>query len=209
MIEDSIPSEQQPLDPELPGPEPGPDEIPEDENSAFAEMQSRLDSMQRRIEGFEDESDIGSGEFRPSYTSDFDQILNGPVIVGGEGVIVDDTPGGVGIQLSDQYDEPPTLLVDDGTSENPKVLESSGASANTDTWDIEIDALGSTQSPHSEGSPCATDGVEWVAFRLYWSGTEGDSVYQFIRTPTYDSAGRLVAVSAEEMSEAFDTAACE
>ena len=82
-----------------------------------------------------------------------------------------------------------------GMSDNPAVLLSTGATANADTWAI--------ASP-----PAGTRGVKFVAMRLYWTGTAGDPVKQFIRTPTYDSLGRLVAVSAEVGSDAFATGDC-
>lgn len=83
-----------------------------------------------------------------------------------------------------------------GTHENPKVLGGSGETADTEEWDVDNQETG-------------YDGVEFKALRLYWSGNSGDPVYQFIRTPTYDSIGRLVAVSAEVRSVAFDTGPCE
>ena len=83
-----------------------------------------------------------------------------------------------------------------GTNVTPAELTGTGATANTDTWSI--------ASP-----PAGTDGVKYTASRLYWSGTTGDPVYQFIRTPTFDSSGRLVAVSAEVRSTAFSTGTCE
>lgn len=82
-----------------------------------------------------------------------------------------------------------------GSAANPVVLLSTGASASTDTWDI--------NSP-----PGGTTGVKFVAMRLYWSGTTGQPVKQFIRSPTYDSLGKLVAVSAEVESTAFATGDC-
>lgn len=82
-----------------------------------------------------------------------------------------------------------------GTYANPKVLPGSGDTADITTWDI-------------ENQPPGFDGVVWKAFRLYWSGTVSDPVYQFIRTGTYDSAGRLVAVSAETRTTAFATGNC-
>ena len=84
---------------------------------------------------------------------------------------------------------------DFGSSIDPTVLASTGESANTDTWDITAQAAGK-------------DGVQWVAFRIFWSGVSGEPIYQYIRTPTYDSHGRLVAVSVEARSTAFATAAC-
>jgi len=83
-----------------------------------------------------------------------------------------------------------------GTHENPKVLGGSGETADTEEWDVDNQETG-------------YDGVEFKALRLYWSGNSGDPVYQFIRTPTYDSIGRLVAVSAEVRTVAFDTGPCE
>lgn len=83
-----------------------------------------------------------------------------------------------------------------GTHENPKVLGGSGATADTEEWDVDNQETG-------------YDGVEFKVLRLYWSGNSGDPVYQFIRTPTYDSIGRLVAVSAEVRSVAIDTGPCE
>lgn len=82
-----------------------------------------------------------------------------------------------------------------GTSVNPKILSGTGATADTETWDI-------TDQP--EGC----DGVTVLWHRTYWSGTSGDPVYLFTRTGTFDSAGRLVAVSAEERLELFGTGAC-
>lgn len=78
---------------------------------------------------------------------------------------------------------------------NPKVLASTGATANTDTWDI------TNQGSYS--------GVRWKAFRLYWSGTEGQPILAFVREATYAADGRLVAVSAETQSTAFGTGPCE
>lgn len=82
-----------------------------------------------------------------------------------------------------------------GTHVTPKVLGGSGDVADTETWDI-------------SAPPPGTDGVKFVGFRLYWSGTSGDPVYQFIRTPEYDSLGALVFVSAEVRSIAFSTGPC-
>ncbi len=83
-----------------------------------------------------------------------------------------------------------------GTHENPKVLGGSGETADIEEWDVDNQETG-------------YDGVQFKALRLYWSGNSGDPVYQFVRTPTYDSIGRLVAVSAEVRSVAFDTGPCE
>lgn len=83
-----------------------------------------------------------------------------------------------------------------GTHENPKVLASTGETADTEVWDV-------------DDQPDGYDGVEFKPFRLYWSGTSGNPVYQFIRTPTYDSTGRLVHVSAEVRSTAFSTGNCQ
>ena len=83
-----------------------------------------------------------------------------------------------------------------GTHNNPKVLGGSGETADTEEWDIDSQEAG-------------FDGVQFKPFRLYWSGTSGDPVYQFIRTPTYDSIGRLVYVSAEARSGAFSTGPCD
>ncbi|MFB3893596.1 MAG: hypothetical protein ACE15C_16405 [Phycisphaerae bacterium] len=82
-----------------------------------------------------------------------------------------------------------------GTHNNPKVLGGSGDTADTEEWDVDDQEAGN-------------DGVKFSAMRLYWSGTSGDPVYQFIRTPTYDSIGRLVHVSAEVRSTAFGTGNC-
>lgn len=68
--------------------------------------------------------------------------------------------------------------------------------AQTDTWNI-------------NSQPSGKQGVKvekW--FRLYWSGTSEDPIYQFTREGTYDSAGNLIAVSAETRSIAFTTAEC-
>ncbi|MDY7011395.1 MAG: hypothetical protein SVV80_11695 [Planctomycetota bacterium] len=83
-----------------------------------------------------------------------------------------------------------------GTHENPKVLGGSGETADMGEWDV-------------DNQPAGYDGVQFKAIRLYWSGNSGDPVYQFIRTPTYDSIGRLVVVSAEVRSVAFNTGPCE
>jgi len=82
-----------------------------------------------------------------------------------------------------------------GDVTNPVVLGGSGVTADTATWDI-------------DNQPIGYHGVQFNAIRLYWSGSSGDPVYQFIRTPTYDSLGNLVAVSAEVRSTAFDTGPC-
>ena len=66
----------------------------------------------------------------------------------------------------------------------------------TEQWDVDNQSAG-------------FDGVKFTPFRLYWSGTASDPVYQFIRTPTYDSIGRLVHVSAEVRTIAFVTGPCE
>lgn len=69
--------------------------------------------------------------------------------------------------------------------------------ANTDEWDI-------------EDQPSGYSGVhveKW--FRLYWSGTSGDPIYQFTREAKYDSRGVLVYVGPEERSEVGDTDTCE
>ena len=83
-----------------------------------------------------------------------------------------------------------------GTHDTPKVLGGSGETADTQEWDI-------------DNQPAGYDGVEFKPFRLYWSGNSGDPVYQFVRTPTYDSIGRLVHVSAEVRTVAFATGPCE
>jgi hypothetical protein len=46
-------------------------------------------------------------------------------------------------------------------------------------------------------------------FRLYWSGSSGDSVYQFVREGKYDSRGALIYVGPEVRSVAFGTGSCE
>jgi len=79
---------------------------------------------------------------------------------------------------------------------NPAVLAASGEAANTDAWGI-------------FDPPAGTDGVRWTAVRLHWSGVSGEPVYQYVRTPTHDANGRLVAVSPEARSVAFDTGPCE
>jgi hypothetical protein len=83
-----------------------------------------------------------------------------------------------------------------GTHASPKVLGGSGATADAETWD-------------ADNQPAGCDGVRFTPFRLHWSGLSGEPVYQFVRTPTYDSLGRLVAVSAEVRSVAFNTDNCE
>ena len=70
------------------------------------------------------------------------------------------------------------------------------ATAETTTWSI-------------DAQPSGYDGVKFTAMRLFWSGVTAEPIYQFIRTPTYDSVGRLVAVSAEVRSTAFGTGPCE
>lgn len=89
-----------------------------------------------------------------------------------------------------------------GTADNPYELPEGAAGS-----DGESEA--SDESWSIDEQPDDYDGVKWTAFRLYWSGDSGDPVYQFVRQPTYDSAGRLVAVSAETRSEAFGTGSCE
>jgi len=83
-----------------------------------------------------------------------------------------------------------------GTHDTPKVLGGSGETADTEEWDI-------------DNQPSGYDGAQFKPLRLYWSGNSGDPVYQFIRTPTHDSIGRLVHVSAEARTVAFDTGPCE
>jgi len=83
-----------------------------------------------------------------------------------------------------------------GSSGDPKVLGGSGETADDTPWAIDA------QEPGYHG-------VQFTPMRLYWSGVSGEPVYQFIRTPTYDSLGALVAVSAEVRSSAFDTGPCE
>lgn len=76
------------------------------------------------------------------------------------------------------------------------LVAGTGAAAQTDTWNI-------------NNQPSGKQGVSVAAwFRLYWSGTSGDPVYQFVRSGTYDSAGNLIAVSAETRSTAFTTGDC-
>jgi hypothetical protein len=73
----------------------------------------------------------------------------------------------------------------------------SGDSADTTTWDI-------------NAQPSGYAGVrveQW--FRLYWSGSSGDSVYQFVREGKYDSRGALIYVGPEVRSVAFGTGSCE
>ena len=89
----------------------------------------------------------------------------------------------------------PILSPSIGTSVDPAILVQSGESANTDEWEI-------------DNQPEEKDGVKWAAFRLFWSGVSGEPVYQYIRTPTYDSLGNLVAVSAESRTTAFATDDC-
>jgi len=88
-----------------------------------------------------------------------------------------------------------------GTHDNPKILGGSGTDVDTGVWDIDA------QGQDGQGNPY--HGVEFKVFRLYWSGVAGEAVYQFIRTPTYDSIGRLVGVSAEVRSVAFGTGNCQ
>ncbi len=83
-----------------------------------------------------------------------------------------------------------------GTHASPKVLAGSGETADTESWDV-------------DNQPAGCDGVQFTPMRLYWSGISGDPVYQFVRTPTYDSLGRLVSVSAEVRTVAFNTGPCQ
>jgi len=83
-----------------------------------------------------------------------------------------------------------------GVSGDPKVLGGSGETADTEDWGIDA------QEPGYYG-------VQFTPMRLYWSGVSGAPVYQFVRTPTYNSLGALVAVSAETRSVAFSTGPCE
>jgi hypothetical protein len=73
----------------------------------------------------------------------------------------------------------------------------SGDSAETTTWDI-------------NAQPSGYGGVrveKW--FRLYWSGSSGDPVYQFTREAKHDSKGALIYVGPEISSVAFGTGSCE
>ena len=71
-----------------------------------------------------------------------------------------------------------------GTANSPLVLDGTGASADQRTWNVDSQASGQ-------------DGLSYQPARLYWSGNVGDPIKLFIRTPKFDSTGRLVAVSAE------------
>lgn len=76
-----------------------------------------------------------------------------------------------------------------------------GASAETTEWDA-------FDLP-SETFWDTYDGVQVGAwFRLYWSGTSGDPVYQFRRSAKYDENGLLIYVGPEVRSTAFETGLC-
>jgi len=72
-----------------------------------------------------------------------------------------------------------------GTHDSLLVLDGTGATADTRTWD-------------ATNPPEGNDGVQYQPARLYWSGNVGDPVKLFIRRSTFDSTGRLVLVGAEE-----------
>jgi len=83
-----------------------------------------------------------------------------------------------------------------GTAIEPYELPAgTDGTADDEVWDI-------------DDQPEGYDGVNYKPIRMYWSGNSGDEVYLFVRSPTYNSYGRLVAVSAEIKTSMFDTDTC-
>src|ERR1035437_3635654 len=107
---------------------------------------------------------------------------------------------GLSINLGVLIPKLPKTTAPTGTSTNPKALASSGATANTDSYDI--------TAPGVDGSSNPYYGCSYVPFRLYWDGTIGHDVYEFTRTVTVDSLGNLVTVTVETRSTAFGTGNC-
>jgi hypothetical protein len=99
--------------------------------------------------------------------------------------------------LTRDADGKPVVLPIHGNDNAFNVPAGSGDTADTTTWDI-------------AAQPSGYAGVrveQW--FRLYWSGSSGDSVYQFVREAKYDSRGALIYVGPEVRSVAFGTGSCE
>jgi hypothetical protein len=99
--------------------------------------------------------------------------------------------------LTQDADGLPVAMPIQGCDNAFPVPAGSGDSAETTTWDI-------------NAQPSGYGGVrveKW--FRLYWSGTSGDPVYQFTREAKYDSKGALLYVGPEVSSVAFGTDTCE
>ena len=99
--------------------------------------------------------------------------------------------------LTQDADGLPVAMPIQGCDNAFTVPAGSGSAAETTTWDI-------------NSQPSGYGGVlveQW--FRLYWSGTSGDPVYQFTREARYDSKGALLYVGPEVRSVAFGTDTCE
>jgi hypothetical protein len=98
--------------------------------------------------------------------------------------------------LTQDADGQPVAMPAQGCDNVFTVPAGSDDTADTTTWDI-------------SDQPSGYGGVTVEAFfRLYWSGTSGDPVYQFIREAKYDSKGALLYVGREVRSVAFDTDSC-
>jgi hypothetical protein len=99
--------------------------------------------------------------------------------------------------LTADADGKPVAMPVHGNDNAFEIPSGSGDTANTTTWDI-------------TAQPSGYAGVrveKW--FRLYWSGSSGDPVYQFTREAKYDSCGALIYVGPEIRSVAFGTDTCE
>jgi hypothetical protein len=99
--------------------------------------------------------------------------------------------------LTQDADDLPVAMPIQGCDNAFTVPAGSSSAAETTTWDI-------------DAQPSGYGGVlveQW--FRLYWSGTSGDPVYQFTREAKYDSKGALLHVGPEVRSVAFGTDTCE
>lgn len=99
--------------------------------------------------------------------------------------------------LTQDADGLPVAMPIQGCDNAFTVPAGSGDTADTTTWNI-------------NSQPSGYGGVrveKW--FRLYWSGTSGDPVYQFSREAKYDSKGALLYVGPEVRSVAFGTDTCE
>jgi len=137
-----------------------------------------------------------SGNVNDRFNRDSDQSLKMWNVLSGDMDVIN-TPTGTAMS-SNTPTNAGTLLpsINEGRHENPKVLGGIDDIADEEEWDVD---------DQEEGF----DGVAYSPYRLYWSGTSGDPVYQFIRTATHDSLGCLVYVSAEMRTVAFGTGDCE
>ena len=84
-----------------------------------------------------------------------------------------------------------------GTALSPADLPATGATAATNYWALDT-------------PPTGKDGFKIdVPLRIYWDGVNTHPIYQYTRTMLFDSTGRLVNVSHETQSVAFNTTACD